>query len=141
MRSILIDAGPVIALFDRSDRYHRGAVEFLGHTSCRLVTTWPAVTEASHMLDFDRDAQISLLEWMRRGGLVPFDLTLENVRCMIHLMKKYDNVPMELADASLVAAAEATGIREIMSIDSDFDVYRTSQNETIENVFGPNRSR
>ena len=68
MESILIDAGPLIALFDRGDKYHESAVSFLRNESCSLVTTWPGVTEASHVLDFYIRAQLALLEWMAHGG-------------------------------------------------------------------------
>lgn len=138
MRSILIDAGPIIALFDRGDRYHQKAVTFLKSTSCQLVSTWPAVTEASHMLDFDSTAQLSLLEWIRRGGLEMYVISAKDVQRIIELTKKYRDTPIDLADASLIVAAETTGIREIASIDSDFYVYRTAENELITNVFEPN---
>ena len=68
MKNILTDAGPIIALFDGSDRYHQTIVRFLKKESCQLVSTWPAVTEASHMLNFDNNAILSMLEWLKRGG-------------------------------------------------------------------------
>lgn len=137
MKSILIDAGPIIALFDRTDRYHQQAVRFLKNTSCQLVSTWQAVTEASHMLDFDSNAQLSLLEWIRRGGLEMYVITGKDIERIIALTKKYNDRPIDLADASLIVAAEATGIREIVSIDSDFYIYRTIENEVITNIFEP----
>ena len=56
MLNTLIDAGPIIALFDRSDRCHETALDALKSQPRRLVSTWPVITEASHMLDFDRRA-------------------------------------------------------------------------------------
>ena len=137
MKNILIDAGPIIALFDRTDRYHQQAAKFLENTACQLLSTWQAVTEASHMLDFDTSAQLSLLEWIRRGGLEVYAITVKDIGRIIDLTKKYNDRPIDLADASLIVAAEATGIREIVSIDSDFYIYRTIENDVITNVFRP----
>lgn len=135
MKSTLIDAGPIIALFDSSDRFHYQITQFLKEESLHLVTTWPVLTEASHMLDFDNRAQVAVLEWVYRGGLELFDVDLSAVRRVIDLTTKYDDVPMDLADATLVVAAEQLGIRDIISIDSDFYVYRTTDKEHINNIF------
>ena len=69
MRSILIDAGPLIALFDRSDAHHDGVREFIRDLHAQLVTTWPVVTEVSYMLDFDVRAQVDFLRWISSDGL------------------------------------------------------------------------
>ncbi len=61
MRSTLIDAGPIIALFDSSDKYHNQVVDLIKQESFHLISTWPVLTEASHMLDFDNRAQIKAL--------------------------------------------------------------------------------
>lgn len=135
MKNTLIDAGPIIALFDRSDRFHSQITGFLKDQSYHLITTWPVLTEANHMLDFDNRAQIAVLEWVYRGGLELFEVGLSAVRRIIELTKKYNDVPMDLADATLVVAAEQLGIREIISIDSDFYAFRTTEKEHIDNVF------
>jgi len=87
------------------------------------------------MLDFDNRAQVGLLEWVYRGGLEVFEVDLSAVRRIIELTKKYNDVPMDLADATLVVAAEQLGVRDIISIDSDFYVYRTTDKEHINNIF------
>lgn len=135
MRNILIDAGPLIALFDRSDQYHLRAVRFMEDFHGHLWTTWPVITETSHMLDFSTKAQINFLEWIKRGGLHLFDLRDTDMARIIHLSEKFDDVPMDLADATLIVASEATGYREIASIDSDFYVYRDIRNNYLTNVF------
>lgn len=135
MKNTLIDAGPIIALFDKSDRFYSQIRQFLKADPYHLITTWPVLTEASHMLDFDNRAQVALLEWVYRGGLELFAVDLAAVRRVIELTKKYNDVPMDLADATLVIAAEQLGIRDIISIDSDFYVYRTTNREHINNIF------
>ncbi len=135
MRSTLIDAGPLIALFDKSDKYHLKAIHFIKEYQGQLWTTWPVITEASHMLDFSVSAQINLLEWIKRGGLQLFQLDTDHLYRIIALSKKFSDVPMDLADASLVAASEALKINEIASIDSDFYIYRDIRNKYLNNVF------
>lgn len=135
MRNTLIDAGPLIALFNRSDQYHMAAVRFIEEYHGYLWTTWPVLTEASHMLDFNVKSQIALLEWVRRGGVRIFDLNESHMNRIIHLTQKFNDVPMDLADASLVIASEHTGYREVASIDSDFYIYRDIRNQYLQNIF------
>lgn len=135
MRNILIDAGPLIALFDRSDQYHLKAVEFVRNMEGLLYTTWPVITEVSHMLDFSTKSQVAFLEWIERGGLKLFDLNASHMERMVHLTRKFDDVPMDLADASLMIASEVTGYKEIASIDSDFYIYRDIRNQYLMNIF------
>jgi predicted nucleic acid-binding protein len=133
----LIDAGPLIALFDRDDKYHAGTRELLARTKATLVTTWPVVTETWHMLDFSSDAQLDFLQWVFRGGarLHPqSELDLERI---IALTKRYRDRPMDLADASLVAASERLGVLQIISLDRDFDIYRSGDKKRFENLFYP----
>ena len=137
MRNTLIDAGPIIALFDRSDKYHNRIVNLIKQESFHLISTWPVITEANHMLDFDNRAQVSLLEWIHRGGLGLAQIDTIGIQRIIDLTKKYNDVPMDLADATLIVAAETLGIGEIISIDNDFYVYRTIQKEMITNIFSP----
>jgi uncharacterized protein len=100
-----------------------------------LYTTWPVITEVSHMLDFSVQAQINLLEWIHRGGLVLFDLDETHIFRIIELCSRYDDVPMDLADASLIVAAENKSITKIASIDTDFYIYRDIRNRYLTNVF------
>ena len=90
MRNTLIDAGPIIALFDRGDKYHNRIVNLIKQESFHLISTWPVITEASHMLDFDNRAQISLLEWIYRGGLELTQIDASGIRRIIELTKKYN---------------------------------------------------
>jgi predicted nucleic acid-binding protein len=54
---------------------------------------------------------------------------------IIELTDKYSSLPMDFTDATLVIAAERTGIRQIISIDKDFDIYRLQGNEYIQNIY------
>lgn len=135
MKSTLIDAGPLIALFDKSDKFHKEAISFVRFLQSSLITTSPVVTETSHMLSFSTKVQISFLEWINRGGLQIIELKDEHMFRLIDLCRKFDDVPMDLADATLIIASEITGINEIASIDSDFYIYRNIRNQYLTNVF------
>lgn len=135
MRNTLIDAGPLIGLFDRSDQYHFKALRFIEDYQGTLWTTWPVLTEVAHMLDFSTKVQLAFMEWIRRGGLQLVDLTQDHLERIIALSEKFQDVPMDLADASLIVASEEKGIREIASIDSDFYIYRDMRNKYLQNVF------
>ena len=134
MRSTLIDAGPLIALFDKDDKYHKTVVDFLSKITTALFTTWPVMTETCHMLDFSVDAQLDFLEWASQGGLHIHDLGSADLERMIALTRKYQDRPMDLADASLVVTSEKLGIRQIISIDRDFDIYRRADKKQLENI-------
>ena len=132
---ILIDTGPLIALFDKDDKYHKNIKDFIKKDRFKFVSTTAVVTEVTHMLDFNINAQIGFLEWIIREGLVLHEIRPKEIIRVIELCKKYQDRPMDFADATLVVAAEQTGLREIISIDFDFDVYRIFKKERIENIF------
>jgi predicted nucleic acid-binding protein len=132
---ILIDTGPLIALFDKDDKYHHIIKDFIKKDRFKFVSTTAVVTEVTHMLDFNINAQIGFLEWIIRKGLVLHEIRPKEIIRVIELCKKYQDRSMDFTDATLVVAAEQTGLREIISIDSDFDVYRICKKERIENIF------
>ncbi len=135
MKSTIIDAGPIIALFNKNDTYHTAVKEFMKTYKGKLITSWPVITEASHMLDFNVQVQIDLLKWIRLGGLLVEELKIEDIDRIIALSAKYSDIPMDLADASLVVLSEKLNIKEIIAIDSDYYIYRTIDKEMIENIF------
>ncbi len=69
MKKILIDSGPLIALFDRNDKYHSASLKFIKNNNNELVTTLASVTETLHLLDFNRNAQIDFLGWVNAGAV------------------------------------------------------------------------
>jgi predicted nucleic acid-binding protein len=87
------------------------------------------------LLSFNVNVQISFLEWIIRDGITLFEIQQSHISRIIELTKKYSDLPMDFADATLVIAAEHTGIRQIISIDSDFDIYRLPGKELIQNKF------
>ena len=124
MRKILIDSGPLIALFDASDEYHDKTVQFLKENTFPLVTTIASITEALHLLDFNRNAQLDFLEWVSRGGVEIHDIKNRDFSRLKELTKKYQDLPMDFADSCLVHLAEKLDINTIATIDRDFTIYR-----------------
>ena len=135
LNSILIDAGPLIALFDSSEKHHRGVREFLKKNPYRFVSTIAVFTEVSHMLDFSVNAQRDFYDWVMYKGVIISDINQNDMLRLIELTGKYNDIPMDFADATLVITAEKTGIREIISLDKDFDIYRLPGKEMISNIY------
>jgi len=122
---ILVDSGPLVALVDADDQYHKKCVAAVKVLREPLVTVWPPVTEAMYLLGDLPKAQEALWEMLARGVLQLLPLDLTDIPRMRELMSKYANRPMNLADAALVRVAEREGIRKIFTVDrEDFSVYR-----------------
>lgn len=134
---IIADSGPLIALFDPSDKGHPTVASFLRDFKGELLTTWPVMTEVCHMLGFNIDRQVDFLEWVQRGALSVRDLPGNALESIVRVTKTYRNVPMDLADASLLILAVETGLREILTFDSDFDIYRLPDRGRLNNVLQP----
>jgi len=132
--SILVDAGPLIALFDRDDRHHRRAVEFVGTCRSRLVTNMPVLTEATFLLRFSMEAQRDLLLWAHRSLEIDHATSADLPR-IAELLDKYRDMPADFADASLIALAERLNLSRVASVDSDFAVYRALGKRALVNVF------
>ena len=69
MQKTLIDSGPLIALFDKSDKYHQKVLDFIKSYQGKLITSWSVITEVSHMLDFNLQVQIDFLKWIELNTL------------------------------------------------------------------------
>ena len=135
MKNTLIDAGPLIALFNKNDKYHEKIKEFIKSYKGLLTTSWPVITEVCHMLDFNIGAQIDFLKWIKIGGLKVEDIETEEIDKIIKLSEKYFDIPMDLADATLIIISERLGLKEIITIDSDYYIYRTTEREMLINIF------
>lgn len=134
MKSILIDAGPIIALYRKNDSYHKTALEFIKSFKGRLITTWPVVAEVMYEL-CRPDVQEKFLLWIERGGLEIANIGQDSITGLIKLIRQYSDIPMDLADATLMLYAEKTGVNEIATIDSDFHIYRTLKKNYLKNIF------
>ncbi len=122
---ILVDTGPFVALFDPADGQHvrcRATLKSLGDP---LFTTVPVLTETFHMLSPGSLGSARLRDFIRKGGVSVWFMDQVAVERAFDLMDRYADHPMDLADASLVTAAESLGIRKVFTLDrGDFVSYR-----------------
>lgn len=135
MKKCLINAGPLIALFDRDDKYHRSIKAFIMDYKGKIYTTWPVLTDVLNMLDFNNKVQIDFLEWIKRDALFIRHLNNEDIGRIIEITKKYKDIPMSFSDASLILLSEVENINEIISLDSNFYIYRNIIEDYVKNIF------
>lgn len=126
VKSVVVDSGFLIGLFDETDRFYRRCREFLRTYRGRFLTTEAVITEAMALLSVEQ--QLRCLQWMGqsvRAGLLIVDRHPIDFPAFAKLTRKYADQPMDFADASVVALATRAGIREILTADQrDFAVYR-----------------
>ena len=126
---LAVDTGPIVAIFDKNDDKHNICVETFKTIQEPLITTWPVITEAFHLLGFSHAVQDDLWEFIERGAVSVHNLDKNLASECRKLMKQYHDLPMDFADASLVAVADAENISAIFTLDKDFKVYRTKKNK------------
>lgn len=134
MRGIITDSGPFIALFDGSDRFHKQALSFIQALDQPLITNLPVITEVVFMLDFSVSAQRDFLGWAEDAVRID-DRTVTDLPRINEILGKYDDLPADFADASLVSLCERLGIYSIATVDSDFTIYRSKAKKGFSNVF------
>ena len=142
LNRVLIDSGPLIAIFDTDDNHHIAMLKFLSKYQCCFVSTIAVFTEVSHMLDFNTKAQNDFYKWVMHKGVIINDISQSDMPRLVELTEKYADLPMDFADATLLITAEKTGIREIISLDKHFDIYRLSTGkkfaaERLHNLYFP----
>jgi len=131
------DAGFWLALANKKDKHHARAKKYLIFFNESLITTWPVMTETCHLLlnRIGQHAQQSFIENYAAGAFDIFQITNKHAPRIAVLMKKYADLPMDLADASLVILAEHLGHGRIFSTDRrDFRTYRWKHNKPFENL-------
>jgi predicted nucleic acid-binding protein len=133
---LLTDAGPLVTLLDRRDVNYPRCVSVVANRLGPMMTTWPAFTEAMFLAGRGGGWpwQEQLWRWIASGALVLYDLTPRMVMRMPVLMERYSDLPMDLADASLVALAEEQGLRQVFTLERDFQVYRLPNGAAFELV-------
>lgn len=132
----LVDAGPLVALVNPREPQHDRCSTAYDDLQAPLVTTWPAFTESMYLLQrrMEWPGQAALWRLIAQGELELADLTSAMSERAATLMGKYADVPMDLADATLVALAEQRNETRIFTIDSDFEIYRLNGRRRFEIV-------
>lgn len=120
-----MDTGPLVGLFDPADASHSRCVEALKNIDEPLGTTTPVLTEAFHLLTPGSRGSQRLMDFVSETGLTVWFLDGQTLQRAFELMVQYADSPMDLADASLVVAAESLHLHKIFTIDrGDFATYR-----------------
>ena len=135
MKRVLLDTGPLVAIFHASDHRHEVCVEALRSLPSPLLSCWPVITEALWLLRRDRTAVQRLLRSIGTSFLNLLSLGGEEAGAIAELMKRYEDMSPQLADASLVYLAHREDIETIFTLDyRDFSVYRTARKRPFEIV-------
>ena len=122
---ILVDAGPLVAIMGGDDEHHAKCTATIQNARGPLATVWPALTEAMYLLGDQPEAQEKLLEMVEAGPLKLLPLEVNDLPRIRELMRQYQDLPMDFADAALIRVAEREGVRTIFTLDRrDFSVYR-----------------
>ena len=131
---LAVDSGPFLAWLNARDKQHARAVAFFKSRRERLVTTWPVITEVCHLAP--QPARAAFLRWIDAGGASVFHLPDEQFAVLADLIDQYDDLPMDLADASLVWLSRNLGTVLIATMDrTDFSVYRGARGRRFRNLF------
>ena len=132
---ILIDTGPFVALFDPRDSEHSRCREALREIRGPLYTTVPVLTETFHMLSPGSQGAHRLRDFILRGGVSLSFMDSTAISRSFELMEQYADLAMDLADASLIATAEALPTRIVFTLDRrDFSTYRIRRGHRYEAV-------
>ncbi len=134
----LTDAGPLIALIDADEPDHERCKHVLQTIRLPMLTTWPAFTEGMYLLGRAGGwrGQQALWRLVLRENLLIAAPTPEATERAAHLMDRYSDRPMDLADATLVALAEERHLTRIFTLDDDFHIYRIAGRRHFEVIPG-----
>ena len=130
MHSVLLDTGVLVALLDKSEKNHEGCVAFFRNFKGSIFTTEPVLTEALYLLSpsvssSSIGAQRTCIEFILKGGASLVPQSAESLARAAALMGKYKDIPMDFADATLVALAEEMNTPDILTLDKrGFNAYR-----------------
>jgi hypothetical protein len=135
---IIIDTGFFVALHTKKDRYYKNALQVCEQIKNRKwITTWPVITETCHFFiqKGNTQAVLMLINMLENGLLELFHLEKKHFSSIKTLMLKYEDLPMDLADASLVILADELNSGDIVSTDQrDFKTYRWKNHQPFQNL-------
>ena len=132
MRSgVLINAGPLVAYLKRQDQFHRWVKAELANVQQPMFTCEAVIVEACFLLRNTYEGKETVLNLLSTGKIqIAFSLSQE-AKLIRQLLKQYQSVPMSLADACLVRMSEIYSESDLLTLDSDFLIYRKNKNQAI----------
>ncbi len=121
----ILDTGPWVALIDRSESKHDMCVQWLKNYSGKLYSTEAVLTEVLYLLNFSVKAQTAAIDFVLKSVVEIIPSSVESLKKAKNLIKKYSDLPMDYADATIVCLVMDTGIHDIITFDQkDFNIYR-----------------
>jgi uncharacterized protein len=134
MTSIILDTGPLVALLNRRERHHVWASKVMDTIEPPIFTCDPVLSEACFLLQDAKGGSDAVLELVARGIVrSDFHVTAE-IDSLRALMKKFAKVPMSLADACLVRMTELDQKSVVLTLDSDFAIYRRNRRQIVPTI-------
>lgn len=129
MNRVIIDTGPLVALLDKSEKNHDRCTEWFKNYHGRLFTTEAVLTEAMYLMNFSLKAQIACLNFFIFGAIEIIPTALKYLEKIRKLMEKYEDIPMDFADATLVNLSIELKCFSIFTLDTkDFSIYKPTRN-------------
>lgn len=133
MRSrVIIDTGPLVALLNRNDHSHTWVVQQLQDIQPPMVTCESVLAEATYLTRQTPGARVALIEMVGEGFLTIGMAVADHHTALLAMVRRYANVPMSLADACLVRLAELFPQSPVLTLDSDFSIYRKNGRQVID---------
>ena len=130
----LIDSGPLVAYYNGGDDWNATALKFFDLFKGRLITSVAVVTEVMWLLD-DWRAQNDFLQDLERELYDVESIIPQDFKYIAELNEKYQDVPGDFADLTIVALSERLGVVDVVSLDADFDIYRAYSNKRFNQLF------
>ena len=122
---VIMDTGPWVALIDRSESRHKECVDWFKEFRGEIYSSEAVLTEVLHLLNFSFSAQSAALDFVLSGALTLVPSSVESLLTVKRLMEKYQDLPMDFADGSLVCIAQDLGIYNAVTFDKKhFALYR-----------------
>ena len=136
---VILDTGPLVAFLKAKDQFHDWAVAELDRVYYPVMTCESVITEACFLLKNTPSGEATVLSLIAdRLIQIPFQIEVEAI-ALQSLLSQYHSVPISLADACLVRLAEHYPNSSVLTLDSDFYIYRKNKNQSI-SVIAPSKS-
>ena len=128
---VVLDAGPLVALLDKSDSRHKWASDRIHEFTGRMLTCDAVLSEALFLVRALPPAVTQVHRWIDGGLVEPAFSSAGETNAIFSLMRRYANVPMSFADACLVRMSELWTRARVFTLDADFRIYRRNGRQVI----------
>lgn len=132
---IIADSSIFIAYYSAKDNYHQAVVNFFEQCSSDLITTTACITEVMYLLSRDNRTQNEFLNDLSHKLYQCIPRLAKDFARIRQLNEQYADLPGDFADLSLITISERLNISTIVTLDSDFDIYRRYRKEPFERIY------